>query len=195
MGTGSEDGYRKLLFLASLLFVEEAQMVREGRSTRLLLLHGAIGGVIGGVLFVVANMLIDVILGFPFYATFEGLGSLLMPGVGVGELAAVQAVPIGLILHMGFSVIYGVLFVYLATMAGRKRPGPLLFLFAIFYSGFLWVVNFLIIAPALFPDFAAFRELSLAGFTFAHAFYGVGLGAYLATKSPWTASVDEVTEP
>jgi hypothetical protein len=168
-------------------------MVREASSTRLLLLHGAIGGAIGGVLFAVANMLIDLVLGFPFYATFEGLGSLLAPGVGVGEIPAAQAVPVGLVLHLGLSLVYGVLFVYLATLAGRKRPGPLLFLFAVFYSGLLWLVNFVIIAPMLFPDFAAFRELSLAGFTFAHAFYGVGLGAYLATRSPWAAGTDEVT--
>jgi hypothetical protein len=170
-------------------------MVRERHSTRHLLLHGAIGGVIGGVLFAVATMLIDLVLGYPFYATFEALGSTVVPGGAAGELTAAQAVPAGLIGHMGLSILYGIVFVYLATLAGRKRPGPLLFLFALFYAGFLWLVNFVIIVPVLFPDFVTFGELSMAAFTFSHLFYGLGLGAYLATRSPWAANVDEVTEP
>lgn len=135
--------------------------------------------------FAAINMLTDLFLGYPFYETFRTLGMMVMPDAVEGSLSAAQLVPLGLLLHFVFSAVYGIVFAYVVTLAGsRAVPGPLLFLFGVFYGLFLWLVNFLIIAPILFPELMGPGGLSPAGFTLAHAFYGLGLGIYMSAWSP-----------
>ena len=80
----------------------------------------------------------------------------------------------GIIVHVVLSVIYGVIFGELATVL----RGPVAFVAAGSVFGFvLWLVNFYVIAPILFPWFLESPPLvQFIGHAF---FFGAVLGFYL----------------
>ncbi|MGQ7788897.1 hypothetical protein [Nesterenkonia sp. K-15-9-6] len=88
--------------------------------------HGGLGGLAGGVVF---GMMM------------AAMGMLPM----VGALVGVESAAVGGLVHMGISLLFGVVFGVVITSA---RPAPLLLLGA-GYGVVLWVVGALLIMPAM----------------------------------------------
>jgi hypothetical protein len=158
----------------------------QGRSHGQLLLHGIVGGIIAGLVFAVADMVMAVaVMDAPFYAPLLMIGAIVLgpqtmdPGYPVAQAAA-AAIP----LHMMMSALYGVVFVYLlALLRQLSASTPVLLVLGSIFGLALWVVNFLIIAPIAFPWFAMVDQFWL-GFVAHTFFFGTVIGAYVAATRP-----------
>jgi uncharacterized membrane protein YagU involved in acid resistance len=147
--------------------------------------HGVVGGVISGIIFAMAEMILNVLMGKPFFGPLRLIGSILL-----GQQALAPTYPlasaavVGLIVHMIMSMVFGLIFIYLlaAVRQVQTSTGRLLAYGSLFGLA-LWVVDFLILAPALFPQFTMVNQF-WNGF-FAHTFFfGTMIGGYVSIAIP-----------
>lgn len=147
-------------------------------------LTGAIMGIIAGIAFVVFEMVVAWVLqGAPFgpprMISAIALGQGALPPSPTVSLAA--ALPVALIIHFVLSAIYGAVFGAIASAIGalRNSRGALIVAANVF-GLLLWLVNFYVIAPILFPWFLMANPVVQF---FAHTFfYGSALGLVLAGR-------------
>lgn len=154
-------------------------------STRQLLLHGIVGGIIAGVVFASAHSIMGHVLMGDAYGPIRRMGALALGPEAIDpEYPLAQAAIAGGLIYLVLSALYGVVFLYLVAAAGQlDAPVRSLLLYGLLFGVALWIINFLIIAPVAFPWFAAVDQFWF-GF-FAHAlFYGTVLGAYMAAARP-----------
>lgn len=120
-------------------------------------LAGLTAGLIAGVVFIVFELIQAAVLGpGPFgplrliSALILGFGAL--PPPPVASLSTV--IPVGLIVHFILSALYGVVFGGAVSLVGflRSSRGALIATASI-YGLLLWIFNFYIVAPVLFPWF------------------------------------------
>jgi uncharacterized membrane protein YagU involved in acid resistance len=156
-------------------------MVTDRPTTRQLFQHGIVGGIIAGIVFVLAEMLINVALGKPFLGPLRLISSILLGTQATAPTYSLfGAVVVGLIVHLILAAIFGVIFVYLLAWTGQfSATTEWLLLYGSVYGLALWVVNFHIIAPLLFPQFGQVNEF-WNGFFIRTFFYGTVIGAYIA---------------
>lgn len=145
--------------------------------------RGASGGLAGGLLFAVYLMM--------FAALMHGMGALFTPLRAVGAIVLgpqaldghyplLVAGTVGALVHLAFSVFFGVVFAALLRLRLQTRVfGMPLPVSASMYGLVLWVVNFHVIAPAAgwpwLPDGSPLTAQFLA-----HAVaFGAVLGTYL----------------
>lgn len=148
--------------------------------------HGAIGGLLAGVVFALFEMIAAaVMMGMPaFFMPLRMIGAIALGPVALDpSYSLVAAGFAGLVVHMALSIFYGVIF-GASVAAGRNTAlnttGGLLAAASV-YGLLLWLVNFYVIAPALFPWFL--ESSPLIQFI-AHTFlYGTVLGIYLDRAS------------
>ena len=147
--------------------------------------QGVAGGIISGIIFAMAEMILNVLLGKPFFGPLRLIGSIVL---GQQALAPtyplVSAAIVGLIVHMIMSMIFGLIFIYLlaAVKQAQALTGRLLVYGSLFGLA-LWVVNFLILAPVLFPQFTMVNQF-WNGF-FAHTFFfGMMIGGDVSIVKP-----------
>jgi hypothetical protein len=139
--------------------------------------HGVIAGIVAGIVFAAYEMLVS--------ALMTGAGAFFMPLRMIGAIALgpealdpgyslTAAGLAGLLVHVVLAVIYGAIFGELSTVL----RGPAAFVAAGSLFGFvLWLVNFYLIAPTVFPWFLESSPLvQFIGHTF---FFGSVLGYYL----------------
>lgn len=163
-------------------------------ATSELVTHGIIGGIVAGIIFALAEMIISVATGGPFFGPLR-----LISSIALGVEAVDPSYPfltaglVGLIVHVLLSALYGVIFVsLLAANKQLQASTGLLLLYGSVFGLLLWVVNFLVIAPAAFPQFTEVNQF-LNGFLAHTFFYGTVLGAYVAnTLSNRTAITTRV---
>ena len=150
-----------------------------------LIWQGVAGGVISGIVFAMAEMILNVLMGKPFFGPLRLIGSIVL-----GEQALAPSYPlasaavVGVIVHMILSMIFGLVFIYLLAAARQvwASTGRLL-AYGTLFGLALWVVNFVILAPALFPQFTMVNQF-WNGF-FAHTFFfGSTIGLYVAFAKP-----------
>ncbi len=115
------------------------------------LARGAVAGLAGGVLFALANMWYADAHGKPSVAPFLDISTIFhgtkMPVISQPNVIA------GLVLHLGLSLLFGMVFALGVTLL-RLPQRPLMLLGAgLAYGLALYVVNFQIIARAAFPWF------------------------------------------
>ncbi len=141
-------------------------------------------GIIAGIVFMVFEMVVALVLqGAPFgpprmiSAIVLGQGALPMnPTVGL-----TTALPVAMIIHFVLSAIYGMVFGVIASAIGalRNSRGALIVAASVF-GLLLWLVNFYVIAPVLFPWFLM---ASLVVQSIAHTFFfGTALGLMLGIR-------------
>ena len=149
------------------------------------LLHGIIGGIVAGVVFILFEMLIaGLVGGNPFRPLLLISTIVLGTGALTGAYAAGTAIAWGLLTHAVLSIIFGVVFVILLDLSNQVRVGAWQLLFYGSIYGFaLWVFNFLVIAPAALPQFTQIDPL-WSGFIAHTFFYGTVIGAYIAGAIP-----------
>lgn len=160
--------------------------ITQGRSHGQLLRHGIVGGIIAGLVFAMADMILAVIvMGAPFYAPLQMIGAIVLgPQTMEPGYPLVQAAGVAMVLHMMLSAIYGLVFVYLLAL-GRQLDSSTaaLLVYGSIFGTALWVANFLVIAPIAFPWFGMVNQFWL-GFVAHTFFFGTVIGAYVAATRP-----------
>lgn len=160
--------------------------------SRRTLLLGAGGGIIAGVLFGLLQILISAAAGQPPLLAFQVISSMVLGGQALTPgYPAGTAMATGIALHLLFSAMYGVAFsMFLAFIRQMGAPGSVVIVLGAIYAGILWIVNFLVFAPLLFPQlgFASSSGVPASfwvGFSTGHIIYGVALGTYVAAARSW----------
>jgi hypothetical protein len=147
---------------------------------------GLVAGIIAGIVFAMFEMIVAAIMGQGLFAPLRmigaiglGKGALPMPEPTIG-LATVASV--GLIIHMVISMIYGAVFGAVASAIGALRSSRWALVGTATVFGFaLWIVNFYVIAPVLFPWFLQSNPVvQFLAHTF---FFGTTLGLLLAART------------
>lgn len=141
--------------------------------------HGAIGGLIAGAVFAVAEVVAAVWQGLPPSAPVQMIAAVVLGARALTEVEVTFAtVGLALGLHAFLSVVYGVMLalVSMATLAaGTSVRG--LTLAGMGFGFVLWLVNFFLIAPLTFPWLTPTdRAVQFVAHVF---FYGAPLGFYL----------------
>ena len=146
---------------------------------------GALMGLAAGVIFLVfemvaAGLLTPSAFGPPRMMSATVLGQGALPGQSSVGLAV--ALPVALVVHFTLSAIYGAVFGGLSGAVGflRGSRGVLIAAATVFGLA-LWLVNFYVIAPVLFPWFLmANPVVQFLAHTF---FFGTVLGLLLAGRT------------
>jgi len=142
--------------------------------------HGALGGLIAGIVFALFEMIITAVLmgGDAFFMPLRMIEAMvlgqeaLMPTYDL-----ITAAIVGLVVHMMLSIVFGIVFgVIVALVPTLSQPAGTLIGAASVYGFLIWLVNFCVIARIAgwnwFPD-----ESNVAVQFVAHTFfYGTVLG-------------------
>ncbi|MBI2953735.1 MAG: hypothetical protein HYY30_05435 [Chloroflexi bacterium] len=160
-------------------------MAVEQRQTGSLLLHGVVGGIIAGLVFALFEMVVAMVMGISFFDPLRLIGSMVL---GVEALdptyPLATAAIVGAVIHLILSAIYGVIFVYLLAYTSQLTSSTgLLLLYGSLFGLALWIVNFLIIAPFVWPQFTMVDQFWM-GFVAHTFFFGTVLGGYFAAVRP-----------
>ncbi|MBI4320837.1 MAG: hypothetical protein HY675_20280 [Chloroflexi bacterium] len=160
-------------------------MAVEQRQAGSLLLHGVIGGVIAGIVFAMFEMVVAMVMGGSFFDPLRMIGSMALgSGALLPTYPLATAAIVGLVMHMMLSAIYGVIFVYLLAYTNQLAGSTsLLLLYGSLVGLGLWIVNFLIIAPFVWPQFTMVNQFWM-GFVAHTFFYGTVIGGYIAAVRP-----------
>jgi len=146
--------------------------------------HGIIGGLLAGLVFIVAEMIMNAALGKPFFGPPRLISSIVLGKAALmPTYSAAKAIIIGFILHFTLAVLFGVitlgLFEAARAVVPRLGASPaMVLLYGAVAGCALWVINFLIIAPAAFPQFTTVNQF-WNGFIAHTVFFGLVLGGYL----------------
>lgn len=173
--------------------------VHPAPATGRLLRHGIIGGLLAGLAFIIAEMIINTALGKPGFGPPRLIASIVLGKAALmPAYPAAKAIIIGFIVHFILAALFGVIVLaVLGVVRGvvpRLMASPsLLVLYGAVAGCLLWVVNFLLIAPRVFPQFTMVNQF-WNGFIAHTVFFGLVLGGYLVTAlRPRGATVQEVT--
>lgn len=142
--------------------------------------HGTIGGIVGGLGMMMAEMIIAALMGMDAF-----MPPRMIAGMALGQRAMepatplMTAAPVGLLIHMMLSIIYGLIFAWLLSVIPALRSTAALIVATSFFGLLLWLVNFYVIAPPAgwvwFPTMANPVQQFVA-----HVFgFGTVLGVYL----------------
>jgi hypothetical protein len=142
---------------------------------------GMSGGIIAGVAFVSAQVLMNAALGRPLLQPLRLFGSIVLGSAALDPTAfPLVTAAIGLFVHLVLSCVYGIAFLFLLHESKRRNDAlEKLALKGAMYGSALWVVNFFLIAPRAFPQFLTLHPV-WNGFAAHSIFYGVILGIYVA---------------
>ena len=146
------------------------------------MMPGIVGGVIAGIAFALAEMVINAMLGKPFPGPLRLISSMALgtealdPGYRLTKAGAM-----GLVIHVILSGLYGAIFARLATLFNLHRaPAKYLIVSGSLFGLGLWVVSFLIIVPITFEQFTQVNQF-WNGFVAHTFFYGTVLGWLVAS--------------
>ncbi len=114
-----------------------------------LVTRGAVAGLLGGLVFAVANMYFAVTHGKPSVAPFLAISTIFQ--ATESPTMDAQSVITGLVLHLGLSMLFGVAFALL--VASWVRKPLLLVLGSLVFGVVLYLVNFQVVARLFFPFF------------------------------------------
>jgi hypothetical protein len=152
-----------------------------------LLLTGIVGGIVAGVVFAMAEMVMSLAMGGPFLAPLQMIGAIALgPSVLPPAVATVSTVIVGLIVHMTLSAMYGVIFVYVLALGNQLNTSTgRLLLYGSIFGLALWVINFLLISQFIaFPWFFHGANQFWMGFIAHTFFFGTVIGGYVAAVRP-----------
>jgi hypothetical protein len=143
---------------------------------------GVVGGILGGAVFAVAQVIVAALSGHPASQPVQVVGAMLLGDrvLGAGDLTA-SVVVAALAIHLVLSVLYGIVLALIAA-AGLAATGSrwLLVVTGLVWGFFLWLVNFYVIAPVAFPWFETLDDATQL--VLHTVFYGGVLGWYLSLR-------------
>ncbi len=146
-----------------------------------ILLQGVGYGVLAWIVFAMGEMFINLFMGKDFFGPLRLIGSMALGTQAlVPSYSLLIAGIVGLMVHMMMSAIFGLIFFTLLEVFRQRGKSSLsLLVYGSIFGLLLWVVNFLVIAPVLFPQFGMVSQL-WHGFL-AHTFlYGSMIGLFAA---------------
>lgn len=144
---------------------------------------GVISGIIAGIVFAMAEMLISLAMGNPLLSPLRLISSIVLGEAALQpNYSIVMAILVGVTVLVITSVICGVIFVYALKTANQLSASDgKIILYGTIFGCLLWLINFMFISPTLFPQFQQTSPL-WAGFI-AHTFaFGTVLGAVVANQ-------------
>jgi cellulose synthase/poly-beta-1,6-N-acetylglucosamine synthase-like glycosyltransferase len=151
--------------------------------------HGLIGGIIGGIVFALFEMISAALLNgaAAFFMPLRSIGGIVLGMQALDpSFPLATAASVGMATHMVLSMIYGVVFaVAVGYLPALRSSSGVLIGAATLWGLLLWLVNFYVIAPIAGWDWFAMANPVVQ--FLAHAFfYGSVLGLYLdrAAVSP-----------
>ncbi len=149
--------------------------------------QGAIGGIIAGIVFAIAEMMgARFIGGNPFLQPLAAIASVPIgqpPPQIMQGYSTITFVLIGLVTHMVFSAIFGIIFALAVAKVPALRSPVALIVAASIWGFILWVVNFYVLGPALGRPWFA-QTPALQQFVYHTFFFGTVLGLYLRSVLP-----------
>lgn len=149
---------------------------------------GAIGGLIAGILFAMAETIAA--------AALMGLNAVSLPlrmigGIALGRQALGPTYPLlnaalaGLAVHLALSMLFGaILGTFIGFAPTWGASSPLLLFTASVYGLLLWFVNFYLIAPSACWNWFGDQTNPAVQFVAHTFFYGTALGFYLDRSRP-----------
>jgi hypothetical protein len=144
--------------------------------------EGALVGLLAGVIFATGEMLVGRAMGNPLLAPWRGFASLLLGHSALEGPLTFGIFLAGVIAHFALSAVYGAAWGLLVSYTPYKwltSWGANIALGGL-YGLALYLVNFLVVAPLLYPWF---RETNQPAQIFFHVvLFGLPLGAYLGAK-------------
>jgi hypothetical protein len=150
-----------------------------GRHTRRSIVEGIGFGLVAGVLFAVAEVVASAAMGQPGFAPFQMFASVLF-GAGAFEFGAGTAILAGGLIHLVLAGLFGLIYGLLndrLPLGSHTSWGTQAGL-GVAFGAALWLVNFQIIARALFPWFLEANQIVQL---LLHAiFFGLPLGLMYA---------------
>jgi ABC-type polysaccharide/polyol phosphate export permease len=146
--------------------------------------HGLIGGVVAGIMFAIAAMIAD----------WQMHGGLLMPlhmfasiplQTPPALIDPVLAIPIGLVMHLLFSLLFGVIAASIVTRFPDLRRSPQATVtFGTVFGFLLMPINFYLFAQAINVPWFATEVNPAVQLTLHTVAFGTVLGLYLASQLP-----------
>jgi uncharacterized membrane protein YagU involved in acid resistance len=110
--------------------------------------HGIIGGIVGAIGMMMAEMLIAALMGMDAF-----MPPRMIAGMALGPAAMQPSTPLmtaaatGMMIHLVLSIVYGLIFAWIVSAVPALRPTPAVIVGASFYGLLLWLINFYVIAP------------------------------------------------
>lgn len=155
---------------------------------------GMVLGLVPGAVFMVFETLAAGILGPGFLGPLQMIGAILLGQGALGELATpVPVAGVGLVIHFLLSAIYGGTFTSIIQFTRLIRHNRWLLVGAATLFGLLlWVFNFYVISPIVFPWFGMSNPV--LQFLSHTIFYGAALGLLFARR-PAAAEDGQVANP
>jgi hypothetical protein len=139
--------------------------------------QGVIGGIVAGIVFAMFEMIASaMMMGWEaFFMPLRMIGAMVLGEQALEPTYSLWAAgAAGVMVHMVLAVIYGAVF---TLILGGLRSMLLEIVLGGLYGFALWVINFYLVAPALFPWFLeANPVVQFIGHT---VFFGMMLGLYV----------------
>lgn len=147
--------------------------------------QGAAEGVLAGIVFAAAEMLMNLALGESVFGPLRLIASVVLGREALRpDFPLMTAAFTGVVVHLLFSILFGIIFLYLLKALRVSRPTTSrLLVYGSIYGFVLWLINFYVIAPMAFPQFLQANQF-WNGFIAHTFFYGAFLGLYLQMTRP-----------
>ncbi len=146
---------------------------------------GGVTGMVAGIVFAIFEMVVAALMDQGFFMPLRMIAAIVLGEEALDpSYALVTAALVGLAVHMALSALFGMVLAGGAGSVGALRESRFgLIAAATLFGLVLWLVNFFLIAPVLFPWFEmADQVVQFVAHTF---FYGMPLGILLASiRSP-----------
>lgn len=136
--------------------------------------HGAIGGLIGGMVMAMVAMLYTLVAQQDLLAPLKQMGATFFKADS-GSAGSLLA---GLMLHMMMSVLFGIVFALIVR--GRASGLGTLVVAGMVFIVVEWVIARFVVLPVVDPPLVA--TFGASGGIIAHAMYGAFLGLWLARQ-------------
>ncbi len=112
------------------------------------LVGGAVGGILAGAVFLAATMWFATSVGDPVKGPLLMISSIVKGDDAM--MTGSASVGVGLVVHLGLSALFGVVF---ALLAPRLKSNGALAVAGTLYGAALYLINFKILSPIAFPVF------------------------------------------
>ena len=141
------------------------------------LLHGAIGGIVAGIIFAMFEMIVTASMMGPdaFFMPLRMIGAIALGKAALEPAYSLWSAGLaGVVVHMVLAVVFGAIF---ALLFGGLRSASAIVGVGAAYGFAMWLFNFYVIAPSAFPWFLeADTIVQFVAHTF---FFGATLGLYI----------------
>lgn len=145
-------------------------------------LLGILAGVVAGIAMAVFEMIAAAAMGMSALAPLRMIAGIVLGSSALGpEIDVGLTVLVGVLVHLALSALYGAIFgAGVASFAQLRRSKPAILTAGAVFGLVLWLVNFYLFAPALFPWFTEANALvQFVAHTF---FFGAVLGGVVDAR-------------